>query len=223
MATEAVKGIVLSSIHNFASSYETSNTLVNKLWKNITWSSSGNFLSIPTDCPQRNERLGWAGDISVFSRTATYLADVSQFLRRYVQSMRDVQRSDGRFPDIAPLGGGFGGLLWGSAGITVPWECYQQYGDKRLLNEHYDAMSQYIQYILDKMIEKETGLLVQNRAWGDLGDWLGLEDEKNDKSLLWEAYFIYDLELMNKIATILGKQMDAERFSKLYAERKNFL
>ena len=222
LATEAVKGIVLSSIHNFASSYETSNTLVNKLWKNITWSSSGNFLSIPTDCPQRNERLGWAGDISVFSRTATYLADVSQFLRRYVQSMRDVQRSDGRFPDIAPLGGGFGGLLWGSAGITVPWECYQQYGDKRLLNEHYDAMSQYIQYILDKMIEKETGLLVQNRAWGDLGDWLGLEDEKNDKSLLWEAYFIYDLELMNKIATILGKQMDAERFSKLYAERKTF-
>ena len=190
--------------------------------ENITWSSSGNFLSIPTDCPQRNERLGWAGDISVFSRTATYLADVSQFLRRYVQSMRDVQRSDGRFPDIAPLGGGFGGLLWGSAGITVPWECYQQYGDKRLLNEHYDAMSQYIQYILDKMIEKETGLLVQNRAWGDLGDWLGLEDEKNDKSLLWEAYFIYDLELMNKIATILGKQMDAERFSKLYAERKTF-
>lgn len=72
------------------------------------------------------------------------------------------------------------------------------------------------------MIEKETGLLVQNRAWGDLGDWLGLEDEKNDKSLLWEAYFIYDLELMNKIATILGKQMDAERFSKLYAERKTF-
>lgn len=130
--------------------------------------------------------------------------------------------SGGRFPDIAPLGGGFGGLLWGSAGITVPWECYQQYGDKRLLNEHYDAMSQYIQYILDKMIEKETGLLVQNRAWGDLGDWLGLEDEKNDKSLLWEAYFIYDLELMNKIATILGKQMDAERFSKLYAERKTF-
>src|SRR5699024_4119867 len=151
LATDTVNVIVLSSINNFASSYETSNTLVNKLWKNITWSSSGNFLSIPTDCPQRNERWGWAGDISVFSRTATYLADVSQFLRRYVQSMRDVQRSDGRFPDIAPLGGGFGGLLWGSAGITVPWECYQQYGDKRLLNEHYDAMSQYIQYILDKM------------------------------------------------------------------------
>lgn len=222
LSVESVKGIVLSSIHKLASSYETSNALVNKLWKNITWSSFGNFLSIPTDCPQRNERLGWAGDISVFSRTATYLSDVPQFLRRYLQSMRDVQRADGRFPDIAPLGGGFGGLLWGSAGITVPWECYQQYGDKTLLTEHYDAMSQYIQHILDKMIDKETGLLVQNRAWGDLGDWLGLEDEKNDKSLLWEAYFIYDLELMNKIATILGKYTDAERFSKFHAERKAF-
>lgn len=219
---ESVKGMVLSSIHELASHYETSNALVNKLWKNITWSSYGNFLSIPTDCPQRNERLGWAGDISVFSRTATYLADVPQFLRRYLQSMRDVQRTDGRFPDIAPLGGGFGGLLWGSAGITVPWECYQQYGDKVLLSEHYDAMKQYIHHILDKMIDKETGLLVQNRAWGDLGDWLGLEDEKNDKSLLWEAYFIYDLELMNKTATILGKNTDAEWFSQLHDERKAF-
>ncbi|MEL5893180.1 family 78 glycoside hydrolase catalytic domain [Bacteroides sp. GD17] len=219
---EAVKGVVLSSIHKLASHYETSNAMVNKLWENITWSSFGNFLSIPTDCPQRNERLGWAGDISVFSRTATYLADVPQFLRRYLQAMRDVQRNDGCFPDIAPLGGGFGGLLWGSAGITVPWECYQQYGDKVLLNEHYDAMKQYISHILDKMIDQETGLLVQNRAWGDLGDWLGLEDEKNDRSLLWEAYFIYDLELMHKMAVALGKGSDAEWFRKLHDERKAF-
>ena len=218
----AVKGVVLSSIHELASRYETSNTQVNQLWKNITWSSYGNFLSIPTDCPQRNERLGWAGDISVFSRTATYLADVPQFLRRYLRSMRDVQRTDGRFPDIAPLGGGFGGLLWGSAGITVPWECYQQYGDTILLSEHYDAMKRYIQYIIDNTIETETNLIVQTRSWGDLCDWLGLEDEKNDKSLVWEAYFIYDLELMAKMATALGKAADAEWFRELHAARKDF-
>lgn len=222
LPVEAVKGVVLSSLHELASHYETSNETVNKLWENIIRSSSGNFLSIPTDCPQRNERLGWGGDISVFSRTATYLADVPQFLRRYLQSMRDVQRADGRFPDIAPLGGGFGGLLWGSAGITVPWECYQQYGDKALLSKHYGAMKQYISHILDQMIEPETGLLVQNRAWGDLGDWLGLEDEKNDKSLLWEAYFIYNLKLMNKMAAVLGKDTDAEWFQKLHDERKVF-
>ena len=218
----SVKGVVLSSIHELASYYETSNVKVNKLWENITWSSLANFISIPTDCPQRNERLGWAGDISVFSRTATYLGDVSQFLRRYLRSMRDVQREDGRFPDIAPLGGGFGGLLWGSAGITVPWECYQQYGDKALLAEHYDAMKRYIFYILDKTIDPKTNLLVQNRAWGDLCDWLGLEDNRNDKSLLWEAYFIYDLELMSKIATVLEKTADAEEYRKLHSDRKAF-
>lgn len=113
---ENVKSTVLSSVNRLASHYETSNPKVNRLWENITWSTYANFLSIPTDCPQRNERLGWAGDISVFSRTATYLTDASQFLRRYLYAMRDVQRQDGRFADIAPLGGGFGGMLWGSAG-----------------------------------------------------------------------------------------------------------
>ncbi|WP_300762628.1 alpha-L-rhamnosidase [uncultured Bacteroides sp.] len=137
LPVENVKGIVLSSIDKLASHYETSNEKVNKLWNNIVWSTYANFLSIPTDCPQRNERLGWAGDISVFSRTSTYLADVSQFLRRYLQAMRDVQRKDGRFADVVPLGIGFGGLLWGSAGITVPWEIYQQYGDEAVLSEHF--------------------------------------------------------------------------------------
>ena len=222
LPVEAVKGVVLSSIHGLASRYETSNVQVNKLWENITWSSYANFMSIPTDCPQRNERLGWTGDISVFSRTATYLAEVPQFLRRYLRAMRDVQLPDGRFTDIAPLGGGFGGVLWGSAGITVPWECYRQYGDKALLDEHYEAMKRYISYILDKTIDPSTHLIVQGRSWGDLCDWLGLEDEKNDKSLVWEAYFIYDLELMGKMAAVLGKTADAEGYRKLCAERKAF-
>lgn len=220
LPVRAVKGVVLSSIDGWASHYETSNPKVNQLWKNITWSTYGNFLSIPTDCPQRNERLGWAGDISVFSRTATYLGNVPQFLRRYLRAMRDVQRADGRFPDIAPLGGGFGGMLWGSAGITVAWECYQQYQDETLLNEHYDAMKRYIHYLLEKAIDPATGLLVQEKEWGNLGDWLGPEDAKNDKSLLWEAYFLYDLELMRKMATVLDQQADAEWYQRLYLERK---
>ena len=217
-----VGGIVLSSIDKLDSHYTTSNPLVNKLWENISWSTLGNFVSIPTDCPQRNERLGWAGDISVFSRTATYMAQVSQFLRRYLLSMRDVQRADGRMPDIAPLGGGFGSLLWGSASITVPWECYQQYGDKILLQEHYEAMKRYVDYIFAHLMDPATGIIVQNRAWDDLGDWLGLEDEKNDKSLFWEAYLIYDLNIMRKVADILGHREDAERFAKMRQERRDF-
>ncbi len=214
---KSVKGDVLSSIDELASGYETSNKKINKLWENITWSFKGNFLSIPTDCPQRNERMGWSGDISVFSRTATYLAELPQFLRRHMLAMRDTQREDGRFADVAPIGGGFGGILWGSAGITVAWESYMQYNDIRMLEEHYDSMKSYINYLLG-YIDPDTGILIE----GNLGDWLGPEQHKNDNSLLWESYFIYDLDLMHKIATKLHNNEDAEWFNRLYKERKQF-
>ncbi len=216
---ENVKGIVLSSIDKISSAYQTSSEKVNRLWENVKWSSMSNFFSIPTDCPQRNERMGWAGDISVFSRTASYMTDASLFLRNYLQAMRDVQTPDGRFQDIAPVGGGFGGLLWGSAGITVPWECYQQYNDTTLLKEHYKAMKHYIEYVRTHYMDPSTGIIVQNRQWGDLSDWLGLEDERNDKSLLWESYYIYDLQLMQRMASVLGHTEDAAYYEKLRNER----
>lgn len=154
---------MLSSIDGLASKYETSNEKVNQLWHNIVWSTYANFFSIPTDCPQRNERLGWAGDIGILPYG--YLPGrCTAVLRRYLCAMRDVQREDGRFPDVAPLGGGFGGLLWGSAGITVPWEVYQQYGDKSLLAEHYEAMCRYVDYVRTKNINPETGILEQERS-----------------------------------------------------------
>lgn len=145
---ENVQAIVISSMDGLKSSYETSDADINRLWLNTVWSTRSNFMSVPTDCPQRNERLGWMGDISVFGRSATFLTDASQFLRRYLISVRDMQSDNGRFPDVAPTGCGFGGLLWGSAGITVPWECYQQYGDKAVLEEHYEAMKGYVKYVL---------------------------------------------------------------------------
>ncbi|MEO7496901.1 MAG: family 78 glycoside hydrolase catalytic domain [Massilia sp.] len=220
----AVSGRVISSVHALASHYETSNAKVNKLWQNIGWSTLGNFVSIPTDCPQRNERLGWSGDISVFSRTATYMADLPQFLRRHMLAMRDSQRADGRFSDVAPLGGGFGGVLWGSAGLTVAWESYQQYGDKALVAEHYDAMKRYIDFIMAKDFDRQSGVLVQENptAWYNLGDWLGPEQDRNDNSLLWEAQFINDLQIMSKFAAVLGKDDDATAFAQLIDQRKQF-
>ena len=212
---EAVKGRVISSIPALASAYETSNPKVNQLWSNITWSMRGNFLSIPTDTPARNERMGWGGDISVFARSSTYLADAGPFLRRHMLAMRDIQRADGRFTDVAPVGGGFGGILWGSAGITVAWESYQQYGDVAMLAEHYDAMKHYMAY-LETRIDSTTGLLNE----GPLGDWLSPENGQNDNTLLWSAYYIYDLELMAKIAEVLGKENDAAAFKAKYNSRK---
>ncbi|QDK77276.1 Bacterial alpha-L-rhamnosidase [Spirosoma sp. KCTC 42546] len=210
-----VKGLVISSITALSSQYETSNALVNKLWQNITWSLRSNFLSIPTDTPARNERMGWSGDISVFSKSATYLTNADLFLRRHLLAMRDVQAENGRFTDVAPMGGGFGGTLWGSAGIVVAWETYRQYGDVALLKEHYDAMKRYIQF-LETKVEKETGILNE----GPLGDWLSPEGNKNDNTLFWMAYYAYDLEILGKVATILGKPDDAAQFVKRQNEIK---
>ncbi|MFN8346985.1 MAG: family 78 glycoside hydrolase catalytic domain [Spirosomataceae bacterium] len=207
----SVKGLVISSINGLSSEYETSNELVNQLWRNITWSLRSNFLSIPTDTPARNERMGWSGDISVFSRSATYLTNADLFLRRHLLAMRDVQAESGRFTDVAPMGGGFGGTLWGSAGIIVAWETYQQYGDLPLLREHYDAMKKYVAF-LETKVEKNTGILNE----GPLGDWLSPENAKNDNTLLWMAYYAYDLEIMAKAATALGKTEEAANFMTQY-------
>lgn len=210
-----VQGLVISSVSALASDYQTSNALVNKLWQNITWSLRSNFLSIPTDTPARNERMGWSGDISVFSKSATYLTNADLFLRRHLIAMRDVQSADGRFTDVAPMGGGFGGTLWGSAGIVVAWETYRQYGDVMVLTEHYEAMKRYIQF-LETKVDKTTGILNE----GPLGDWLSPEGSKNDNTLFWMAYFAYDLDIMRQVATILGKPDEAAQFQKRREEIK---
>ncbi|WP_088342068.1 alpha-L-rhamnosidase [Robiginitalea sediminis] len=213
----AVQGLVISSIEKLDSHFETSNELVNRFWENITWSLRGNFLSIPTDTPARNERMGWSGDINVFSQAATYLASVASFLDRHLLAMRDIQREDGRFTDVAPVGGGFGGTLWGSAGIILPWEVYQQYGDTRILEKHYPAMVRYLDFLESRM-DPETGILDE----GPLGDWLSPEGSKNDNTLLWTAYHAYDLWIASQVAGILGKTAEAQAYAAKYAERKAF-
>ncbi len=214
---EAVQGVAISSIVNLTADYNTSNIKVNQLWSNLVWSNVDNFLSIPTDCPQRNERMGWSGDISVFSRTATYVSNSNQFLKRHMYAMRDVQTPAGKFADVSPVGGGFGGVLWGSAGITVPWEVYQQYNDIALLDENYDAMAAYIDY-LATTIDPKTGISTD----GQLGDWLGPQNNKLGTAFLTTAYHIFDLEIMTKTAELLGKDEDTERFMEMYKERKDF-
>ena len=215
---ESVEGLVISSISEIASSYVTSNPLVNRFWENITWSLRGNFLSIPTDTPARNERMGWSGDINVFASAATFLADADLFLRRHMIAMRDMQREDGRFADVAPVGGGFGGTLWGSAGITLPWEVYRQYGDLEILKENYPAMKRYADF-LDTKVDSVSGILNE----GPLGDWLSPENAKNDNTMLWTAYQVYNLEILANTAELLGLPEEEQDFSRRRAARMEFL
>ncbi len=212
-----VQGVAISSVRELSADYKTSNEKVNRLWSNLVWSNVDNFLTIPTDCPQRNERMGWSGDINVFSRTATYVSNADQFLTRHMYAMRDVQAPSGRFTDVAPIGGGFGGVLWGSAGIVVPWEAYLQYDDVGLLERHYPAMAAYADY-LETTIDPNTGL----SSDGQLGDWLGPQNNALGSAFLVTAYHAYDLDIMSKVAQILDKPTDAAKYRGLYEKRKAF-
>ncbi len=213
----AVEGVTISSVRSLTADYKTSSEKVNRLWSNLVWSNVDNFLTIPTDCPQRNERMGWSGDINVFSRTATYVSNVNQFLTRHLRAMRDVQAPTGRFTDVAPVGGGFGGILWGSAGIVIPWETYLQYRDLALLEEHYPAMVAYMDY-LDTTIDPKTGLISD----AQLGDWLGPQNNALGSAFLATAYHAYDLGIMGRVAEILGKADDAAKYRGLFDKRKAF-
>ena len=214
---EAVEGLAISSVRKLSAGFRSSNEKVNRLWQNIVWSTVDNFLWIPTDCPQRNERMGWSGDLNVFSRTASYITDAAAFFRRHMRAMRDTQSPEGRFPDIAPVGGGFGGILWGSAGIVVPWESWLQYGDRAVLEEHYPAMAAYMSH-LKKSIHSESRLL------GDvnLGDWLGFQNRMLGAEFLAEAYYVWCLDIMARTAELLGKTDDAKQYRQDYEERRTF-
>ncbi|CUH96025.1 hypothetical protein P22_2113 [Propionispora sp. 2/2-37] len=214
-----VRGKVLSSVRDIRAGYETSSETVNRLWQNIVWSTRANFLSIPTDCPQRNERMGWSGDLSMFARTAGYITDTDRFLDRHLQALRDLQDPDGRFGDIAPIGNGFGGILWGSAGMTVPWELYEQYGDTGILQKHYEAMKKYMAY-LDTNVAADG--LIGERTLLELGDWLGPEYSKNEPVFLWTVYHIYGLDIMARTAAVLGQQKDADFYRGKYIQRKSW-
>ena len=206
---EKVQAVALSSIDHMAADFTCSDAMINRLYQNISWSLRDNFLSIPTDCPQRNERMGWSGDLSVFGRTASYMSLSDAFLRKHMTALKDTQVK-GRFCDIAPLGGGFGGTLWGSVGITVPWEMYLQYGDQDVLADMYDSMKAYIEFLATT---KNAEGIVQD---GPLGDWLGPENTMNESAYLWQCYYLYDLNIMKNVANILDKEADQEAFAAEY-------
>lgn len=214
---ENVQGVAISSVLKLTADYETSNAKVNKLWSNLVWSNVDNFLSVPTDCPQRNERMGWGGDINVFAPTAVYVANTAGFFRRHMIAMRDMQFASGRFADIAPVGGGGGGIIWGSAGVVLPWESYLQYKDRATLDEHYASMVRYTDY-LSTAINKDTGISTEIA----LGDWLGPQYAQLGTPFLTTAYHVYVLSIMTKVADVLGKPDDAARFRKLHDDRKTF-
>ncbi len=212
LALEDVKGLVLHSVGEQTSSFETSDPLVNQLFSNIVWGQRGNFLSVPTDCPQRDERMGWTGDAQVFARTATYNMMTDAFYNRWLYSLRDNQGSNGSYPMTAPaFSDGGDAMGWMEAGIIVPWQVYQQYGDVRILEDHYESMSRYMKYLG----QRANGFI---QPGGIFGDWLAFV--YTDVSLTNTAYYGYDASIMARVARLLGKEDDAKAYEQLFADIK---
>lgn len=206
--------------------FSSSNELVNQLQSNIQWGLRGNFLDVPTDCPQRDERLGWTGDAQVFFRTATFNRDVQNFFRRWLKDLAADQDSEGRVTDIVPnLRGlvGQGHVGWGDAATIIPWQHYMAYGDRSILEDQYSSMKAWVDFVI-----RDSGdSYLWNKGW-HYGDWLFYSvnnDNAGDSAvtytpLVQQCFFANSASIMARTAEILGHDEDARYYADVAAKAR---
>jgi alpha-L-rhamnosidase len=215
-----VEGVVLHNDMPVTGAFECSDPLLNQLFSNQQWGQRGNYLEVPTDCPQRDERLGWTGDAQVFAPTACYNMDASGFFAKWLQDLRDAQGDDGRYPKFAPDPTGEsldGGPAWAEAGVICAWRAWLHYGDRRLLETHYDSMCRFIGF-LDATSEHGLRPIERDGVRMGYGDWLALDGGEGRRgatplTLVGTAYHVYAVDLMARIARALGRTEGAAGFS----------
>ena len=210
---------------------------LNRLIANVYWGQFSNYLSVPTDCPQRNERLGWSGDTQVFAEAGAFAADTSLFLRKWMRDMRDSQHEDGSFPGVAPTaqyGDGGHRLGWADAGVIVPWTVWRMFGDAAIVNENWDAMTKYMSLLERDRYESQESM---TRQWADwlsfekLETWSGAAYEtepdgrrrvRADALEYWKylglSYWLWDARMMAEMATATGRSGEAGKYAET-AER----
>jgi alpha-L-rhamnosidase len=215
----AVTGIVLGTDLDRIGSFECSDPMVNQLQSNIVWGQRGNFLEAPTDCPQRDERLGWLGDAQVFAPTASWNMDAAPFFAKWLRDVVDGQHADtGLFPDVAPLIPGDvarGAPAWADAGVIVPWTVYEWFGDTRVLEQCYDAVARFV----DGLHEANPTLIRRTPDKHEYGDWLAVE-AFTPRDVLATAYFAESTRLASRMAEVLGRDEDAKRWQALWEDIK---
>jgi len=227
---EDYQAIALNSDMKSSGSFETSNALLNQLQSNIRWGQKGNFLDVPTDCPQRDERLGWTGDAEVFSRTAAFNFDVNQFFAKWLKDVEADQYPNGAVPFVIPdvlnktnigrMAKQDGAAGWSDASIIIPYNVYTTYGDKQVLENQYTSMKAYLNYVRS---------VAKNDLWNtgfQFADWLSyrVDDSKGmigqksavtDNYLVAQCFYAYNTQLMIKTARILGKMEDYKEWERL--------
>ena len=210
----AVTGIVIASDTTKTGQFACSDPRLNQLQSNIQWGQRGNYIRVPTDCPQRDERLGWMGDAEVFIRTATYNADVAAFFTKWLVDVDDGQSPAGSFSDVNPNTMGATGVpAWGDAGVICPWTIYEVYGDKRILEQHLPAMKKWVDYLH----QHSNGLIRDKDRGNDYGDWLSI-GANTPKDLIGTAFFAYSTHLVAKSCRALGRMEEADNYEQLFAD-----
>ena len=214
---ETIVGVALSSDTPVVGQFDCPDPMLQRLYKNIYYTQRSNFIDIPTDCPQRDERLGWTGDAQIYIRTATLNTDVQAFFRKWLIDLDDAQRADGQYPSVAPLKivGDDGGPAWSDVGVVCPWTIYEVYGDRRLLAEHYDAMTRFIAFCKNR----STPELLPPKKFQSCGDWLQINAD-TPLDVIYLAYFAYSTRLTARAAEALGKTEDAAKYNDLFAKIK---
>ncbi|MEO8334530.1 MAG: family 78 glycoside hydrolase catalytic domain [bacterium] len=225
---KALTGVVVHSDMERTGSFETSDPMLNQLYHNIVWGQKGNFVGVPTDCPQRDERLGWTGDAQVFSRTAAFNYDVAGFFTNWLGDALVDQRAIGSVPDVIPdvLTRGNPNATssagWGDAGTIIPWTMYLAYGDTRLLARQYSGMRKYVEY--QRKVAGDA--LLWNSGW-HYGDWLAFSTIRadypgatTDKDLIATAFYAHSTDLLARAAKVLGKTDDAREYGDLFERIK---
>jgi alpha-L-rhamnosidase len=225
---EKVEGVVLHSEMARTGTFRCSHELLNQLESNIVWGQKGNFLEVPTDCPQRDERLGWTGDAQVFVRTAAFHMDVRGFFHKWLKDMRDAQSAEGAIPPVIPNTGSFGGNAdggpaWADAVFICPWTIYRCYNDVEILRDNYDSMARYMDYLAAHKVKAHIRAHPDVDSWGGFGDWLALDGSGRTeggtaKDLLGTAHYANNARIMAETAELLGKSADAKKYRVLHSE-----
>ncbi len=202
-----VEAVVLSSDLEPTGSFACSEPLLNQLWSNIEWGWRGNSLDVPTDCPQRDERLGWTGDAQVFVQTSMFLSDSLTFWEKYSTDLADSQKADGRIPPVAPdPGADFiddGGPAWSDAVVICPWTAYRHSGDPRILERNADSMRRWVDWLASSA---RDGIRVYEgyQKWRGFGDWLSTQAETPNETI-GTAFYAHVARLMGRIERVLGR------------------
>jgi alpha-L-rhamnosidase len=230
VSAENFTGVVVHSAIARTGTFESSSALLNQLEHNIIWGQKGNFLDVPTDCPQRDERLGWTGDAQVFAPTASFNFDTAAFYTKWLRDLALDQEDDGAVPFVIPnvlshetRKGAAASAGWADASLVVPWTVYQAYGDKRILEEQYASMKAWVEYM-----RRQAG---ETYIWSNgfsFGDWLAFATTNadypgatTDKDLIQTAYFARSTELLARTAQVLGRREDAAEYAALEEKIKS--